>query len=81
MTLAGSPARKPAHPLLLLSGLNSLGSIRVSHPSNRFGWRDARKNGHARQRRPRATTAAEAADLDQFASAGSYKRTLDFARG
>ena len=81
MTLAASPARKPAHPLLLLSGLNSFGSAGVSHPSNSFGWRDASKNGHARQHRPRATTAAEAADLDQFASARSYERTLDLARG
>jgi hypothetical protein len=81
MTLVASPARKPAHPLLLLNGLNSFGSVGVPDPSNSFGWLDASKNGHARQHRPRATAAAEAADLDQFALARTYERALDLARG
>jgi hypothetical protein len=79
--LAVSPACKPAHPLFLLNGLDSFGLVGVSHPSNGFRRRSARKNGHARQHRPGAAIATETADLDKFAAARSHERVLDLPRG
>jgi len=81
ITLAASSACKPAHPLLLLNGLDSFGFVSVSHPSDSFRWRDTRKSGHARQHRPGAATATDTADLDKFATARSHERVLDLPRG
>jgi hypothetical protein len=81
ITLAASPACKPAHPFLLLNGLDSFGPVGMSHPSDSFRWRDARKSGHARQHRPGAATATETADLDMLATARAHECVLDLPCG